>query len=52
MSIRGAITTRDVLLNSGLILRCYGARAYFRCCVAIVLQRQTTFLACIACLGG
>jgi hypothetical protein len=52
MGIRGVITTRDVLLNSGLILRCYGPRAYWRCCLAILLQRQTTFLACVACLGA
>ena len=52
MYIRGAVTTMDVLMNSGLILRCYGPRAYLRCCFAILLQKQTTFLDCVARLSA
>ena len=47
MSIQGVITTKDVLLHSGTILRHFGARAYFRCCLAILTQRRTTFLDCV-----
>jgi hypothetical protein len=47
MSIQGAITTKDVLMNSGLILHCYGARALLRCCLALLLQKRTTFLVCV-----
>jgi hypothetical protein len=50
MAIRGAITSRDLLMNSGLILRHFGPRAWLRCWFAILLQRETTFLACVACL--
>ena len=46
MTICGVITTRDVLRNSGVILREFGAAAYLRCCLAIVLRRRTTFLHC------
>ena len=47
MSIQGTITARDVLMNSGLIVRHFGASAYLRCCVAILLRRRTTFLDCV-----
>jgi len=47
MSICGAITTRDVLRHSATIVREFGAVAYLRCCVAIVLRRRTTFLNCV-----
>jgi hypothetical protein len=47
MYIQGAITSRDVLVNSALIVRCYGARAYLRCCLAVLLHRRTTFLDCV-----
>jgi hypothetical protein len=47
MSIQGAITTRHVLANSRLILRCYGPGAWLRCCLAVLLQKRTTFLACV-----
>jgi len=49
MAIRGVITTRDLLMNSGLILRHFGLRAWLRCWFAIVLQKETTFLACVLC---
>ena len=52
MSIQGAITTREVWMNSGLIFRCYGARAYLRCCLAVLLQKRTTFLDCVVRLGS
>ncbi len=47
MAIRGVITTRDVLLNGATIVREFGTRTYLRCCLAIVLRRPTTFLACV-----
>ena len=47
MAIRGVITSRDVLLNGGTILREFGPRAYLRCCVAMLLRRPTTFLTCV-----
>ena len=45
--ISGLITTRDVLRHSAIIVREFGAAAYLKCCVAILLRRQTTFLACV-----
>ena len=47
MSILGVITTRDVLRHGGLIVREFGPWAYLKCCVAIVLRKQTTFLNCV-----
>jgi hypothetical protein len=47
MSISGAITSRDVLRNSATIVRQFGARTYLRCCLAMLLGRQTTFLNCV-----
>jgi hypothetical protein len=47
MSISGLITTREVLRYSGTIAREFGARALFRCYVAIVTGRRTTFLNCV-----
>ena len=48
MSICGVITTKEVLRHSATIVREFGAAAYLRCCVAIVLRRRTTFLNCVA----
>jgi hypothetical protein len=47
MSICGAITTRDVLRHGPTIVREFGAGAYLRCCVAILLRKRTTFLNCV-----
>lgn len=47
MSIVGVITTRDVIRHTTTIVREFGAGAWIRCCVAILTQRQTTFLACV-----
>jgi hypothetical protein len=47
MAIRGIITSRDVLLNGAMIVREFGPRAWLRCCAAMVLRRQTTFLDCL-----
>ena len=47
MAIRGVITSRDVLLNGPTILREFGPRAYFRCCVALLLHRSSKFLECV-----
>jgi hypothetical protein len=47
MSICGVITTKDVLRHSGTIVREFGAVAYIRCCVAILMRRRTTFLNCV-----
>jgi hypothetical protein len=48
MAIRGVITSRDVLLNGATIVREFGPRTYIRCCLAILLRRRTTFLACVS----
>jgi hypothetical protein len=47
MSICGVITTRDVLRHGPTIVREFGAAAYLKCCVAILLRRRTTFLSCV-----
>jgi hypothetical protein len=47
MSICGAITTRDVLRHSAIIVREFGPAAYLRCCIAILLGKRTTFLNCV-----
>jgi len=51
MSINGVITTKEVLRHAPTILREFGAAAYLRCCVAILLKRRTTFLNCVSELG-
>lgn len=45
--ICGVVTTKDVLRYSVLIVREFGAGAYLRCCLAILLHHRTTFLACV-----
>jgi len=52
MSISGVITTKDILRHGGIIVREFGAAAYFRCCVAILRRRHTTFLDCVVRLVG
>jgi hypothetical protein len=47
MAIAGVITTKDVLWHTGIIVREFGAAAYVRCCMAIVLRKRTTFLNCV-----
>jgi hypothetical protein len=47
MSICGVITTRDVFLHTATIVREFGTGAFLRCCVAVILRRRTTFLACV-----
>ena len=47
MSICGVITTKEVLRHGATIVREFGAAAYLRCFVAIVLRRRTTFLNCV-----
>jgi hypothetical protein len=47
MSIAGVITTKDVLWHSAVIVREFGPFAYFKCCVAILLRKRTTFLNCV-----
>ena len=47
MTIRGMITGKDVVVYAGLIAREFGVGTLWRCCIAIVLRRRTTFLACI-----
>jgi len=47
MSICGVITTRDVIRHGPTIVREFGAAAYLKCCVAILLRRRTTFLNCV-----
>jgi hypothetical protein len=45
MAIRGVIISKDLLTHSGLILRHFGPRAWLRCWFAILLHKETTFLA-------
>jgi hypothetical protein len=52
MSICGAITTKDALRHGGIIVREFGAVAYFRCCIAIICRRRTTFLNCFCARYG
>jgi hypothetical protein len=47
MSISGVITTKEVLRHGAVIVREFGAAAYFKCCVAILLRKRTTFLNCV-----
>lgn len=47
MTIRGTITSRDVLLYVATIVHEFGPGALLRCCVAMVLRRPTTFLDCL-----
>lgn len=47
MSICGVITTKDVLRHSATIVREFGPSVYLKCCLAILLRRQTTFLDCV-----
>ena len=47
MSIRGVVTARHVFRHGSLIAREFGPVAFLRCCLAIVLRRSTTFLACV-----
>lgn len=47
VSICGVITTKEVLRHSATIVREFGASAYLRCCVAILLRKRTTFLNCV-----
>jgi hypothetical protein len=46
--VRGAITSRDVLLHSVTIVRLWGPSCYLRCLRAIVSRRPCTFLEVIA----
>jgi hypothetical protein len=48
MSINGVITTKEVLCHGPTIVREFGAAAYLRCCVAILLKKRTTFLNCVS----
>ncbi len=42
--IQGLITSKDVLINAGGIVRNYGLRPYLRCLRALLSRRRTTFL--------
>lgn len=44
LSVRGTITSRDVLLHSVTILRLWGPAFYVRCIRAIASRRSCTFL--------
>ncbi len=43
-TMRGVITSWDVLRNPLLVWRAFGARCLLRCLSAILLGRSTTFL--------
>jgi hypothetical protein len=47
MSIRGVITTGDVLRHAAVIAREFGPAVFLRCCLVIVRRRKTTFLECV-----
>jgi hypothetical protein len=47
VAIHGVITSRHVLLNATTIVREFGPRTFWRCCVALAFRRPTTFLACL-----
>ncbi len=47
-SVRGTITSKDVLLHSFTILRLWGPGFYFRCVKAIASGRSCTFLEVLA----
>ena len=42
--IQGLVTSRDVFLCCGLIVREFGIATWLRCCVVLVTRRRTTFL--------
>jgi hypothetical protein len=46
--VQGAITSRDVLLNSVTIVRLWGPAFYVRCLRAIASGRSCTFLEVLA----
>jgi hypothetical protein len=46
--VQGAITSRDVLLHSVMILRLWGPAFYVRCLRAMVSRRPCTFLDVLA----
>jgi hypothetical protein len=46
--VQGAITSKDVLLNSFTILRLWGPGFYLRCVKAIASRRSCTFLEVLA----
>jgi len=45
--ISGVITGRHVIRHGAVIVREFGAAAYLRCCMALILRRKTTFLDCV-----
>ncbi len=46
--MRGFVTTSDVLLHLGTIVRAFGLRTYVRCLARMVATRgRATFLECI-----
>ena len=45
--ISGVITGRHLLQHAATIVREFGAAAYFRCCLVVLLRRKTTFLDCV-----
>lgn len=47
-SVRGTITSKDVLLHSFTILRLWGPGFYLRCVKAIASGRSCTFLEVLA----
>jgi hypothetical protein len=42
--MQGLITTRDVFLRGGVIVREFGVSIWLRCCLALLARRRTTFL--------
>jgi hypothetical protein len=48
LDVQGAITGRDVIRHSLMILRFWGPTCYVRCLRAIVTRRTCTFLEVIS----
>ncbi len=46
--MRGAITGKDVLLQTFTILRLWGPQTYLRCLRAVLSRGPTTFLAVVS----
>jgi hypothetical protein len=42
--IQGLITSKDVLLRGGVIVREFGLVTWLRCCLVLLSGRRTTFL--------
>lgn len=42
--IQGLITSKDVFLRGGIIVREFGVSIWLRCCLVLLTNRHATFL--------